>query len=268
MLDRQGEAGQAGADGMAGKSEGRNDTLTVVALAVLAAITVTVAHEAVGHGSVCLALGGRVTLLTTSLFRCDVPSFLIDLGGPLTSLAVAAMAAVASRATRATRPGLTLYLVLVAAMAGFWEGVYLVQVTLTEHGDLYSAWTGLAGDATVAVRVGGAAVGVAIYLVTVVFASRMLAGALVEPRRATRTAWVAAMVATMTAALIYRGGVGDNLINTALGIGAASLPLLLIPRRGTGSATARAIRRSVPVISLAAVVWLAFALTMGRGLGG
>lgn len=249
-------------------SEGRNDTATVVALAALAAITVTVAHEAVGHGSVCLTVGGRVTLLTTSLFRCDVPSFWIDLGGPLSSLAVASAAAGASGFTRATRPGLTLYLVLVAALAGFWEGGYLVQAALTKEGDLYSAWTGLVGDATVAVRAGGAAVGAAMYLATVIFASRRLAEALVEPRKAARTAWVAAAVATVAAALIYRGGVGDNLVNTALAIGAASLPLLLIPRRTTGSATARPIGRSVPVISVAALVWVAFALTMGRGIGG
>ncbi|WP_426034993.1 hypothetical protein [Brevundimonas sp. DC300-4] len=249
-------------------SGGSNDTLTVAALAVLAAITVTVAHEAVGHGSVCLAVGGRVTLLTTSLFRCDVPSFLIDLSGPFTSLAVAAVAALAATVTRETRPGLTLYLVLVAAMAGFWEGAYLVQAVLTRHGDLYSVWTGLAGEATVAVRVGGAAVGAAIYLATVVFASRMLAGTLVEPRKAARTAWAAATVATVAAALIYRGGVGENLINTMLEIGAASLPLLLIPRRANGAATARPIRRSVPVIGLAAMAWLGFALTMGLGIVG
>lgn len=249
-------------------TESRNDTATVVALAVLAAITVTVAHEAVGHGSVCLALGGQVTRLTTSLFRCDVPSFLIDLGGPLTSLAVASAAAGASWFTRASRPGLTLYLVLVAALAGFWEGAYLVQAALTRHGDLYSAWSGLVGEPGGWVRVGGGAVGAAIYLATVVFASRRLAGLLVEPRRAARTVWVAAAVATVTAALIYRGGVGDNLVNTALAIGAASLPLLLIPRRATGSATVRPIRRSMPAISLAVVVWLAFALTMGRGIGG
>ena len=249
-------------------SGGSNDTTTVAALAILAAITVTVAHEAVGHGSVCLALGGRVTLLTTSLFRCDAPSFLIDLGGPLTSLVVASMAAGASCVTRATRPELTLYLVLVAAMAGFWEGGYLVQAVLTRHGDLYSAWNGLAGEASVWVRGVGVAVGAALYLATVVFASRMLAGTLVEPRKAARTAWVAATVATVAAASIYRGGLGDNLINTALEIGAASLPLLLIPRRANGAATARPIRRSVPVLVVAVVVWMAFALTMGRGIGG
>jgi len=253
---------------MARASEGGNDTATVGALAVLAAITVTVAHEAAGHGGVCLALGGRVTLLTTSLFRCDLPSFLIDLTGPLTSLAVAAMAAAASLATRASRPRLTLYLVLVAAMAGFWEGGYLVQAMLTQHGDLYSAWTGLVGEATGWVRGAGAAVGAALYLATIVFVSRMLAANVVEPRRAARVAWIAAAVATVAAALLYRGGLGDNLSNTALEIAAASLPLLFSVRRPTGDGTARPIGRSLAVIGLAALAWLAFALTMGRGIVG
>jgi len=252
---------------MARASETGNDTLTVVALAVLAAITVTVAHEAVGHGSVCLAVGGRVTLLTTSLFRCDAPSWWIDLGGPLTSLVVALMAATVSLATRATRTGLTLYLVLVAAMAGFWEGAYLVQAMLTRHGDLYFAWSGLVGEPGVLVLGVGVAVGAGLYLAAVVVASRTLAATVVDLRRTARIAWVAAAVATVTAALLYRGGLGDNLRDTALEIGAASLPLLLIARRPTGLSTARPITRSVPVIGLAALVWLAFALTMGRGIG-
>ena len=251
---------------MARASEGGNDTATVAALAVLAAITVTVAHEAVGHGSVCLAIGGRVTLLTTSLFRCDVPSWWTDLGGPLTSLTVAAMAALASRVTRTNRPGLTLYLVLVAAMAGFWEGAYLVQAMLTRHGDLYFAWSGLAGEPADWARGLGVAGGAALYLAAVVFAARMLAS-LVEPRRTARIAWGAAVVATVTAALLYRGGFGDNLRDTALEIGAASLPLLLVAPRPTGVATARPIGRSLFVVGAAAVVWLAFALTMGRGIG-
>lgn len=253
---------------MARTSEGGNDTATVAALAVLAAITVTVAHEAVGHGSVCLAFGGRVTLLTTSLFRCDAPSWWIDLGGPLTSLTVAGMAALASRLSRASRPALTLYLVLIAAMAGFWEGAYLVQAMLTRHGDLYFAWSGLVGEATGWVRGIGVAVGAALYVATLVFAWRMLAATVVEPRKTARIAWTAAAVATVAAALLYRGGLGDNLRDTALEIGAASLPLLLIPRRATDPATAKPIGRSRPVVGLAALAWLAFALTMGRGIVG
>ena len=262
--------GQAasGGDGVARAYGGGNDTATVVALAVLAAVMVTVAHEAVGHGSVCLAVGGRVTLLTTSLFRCDVPSFWIDLGGPLTSLAVAATAALVSRITRESRPGLTLYLVLVAVMSGFWEGAYLVQAMLTRHGDLYFALNGLVGPPGGWTRGVGVAVGAALYLATAGFGARMLATHVIEAGRTARVGWVAATVATVAAALLYRAGPGDNLTNTALEIGAASLPLLLIPRRANASAATRPIGRSAPVIGLAVVVWLAFALTMGRGIGG
>lgn len=271
MLDRRGQTRQAGGGGMTGTSGGRNDTPTVAALAVLAAVTVTVAHEAVGHGSVCLALGGQVTLLTTSLFRCDVPSFLIDLGGPLTNLGLALAAALASRATGPARPGLTLYLVLIAAMGAFWDGGYLVQAMLTGQGDLYFAWAGLIGEPSGLVRGVGAALGAAIYLAGVGFASRSLSR-LAHPaqaRRTARIAWLAATVATVAAALLYRGGPGAGLRDAFMEIGAASLPLLLIPLASAPRApvTARSISRNPVVIGMAVVLFAAFALTMGRGLG-
>ncbi|MBU1345972.1 MAG: hypothetical protein KKA16_03355 [Alphaproteobacteria bacterium] len=247
-------------------SERANDAATIAAIGALAAVMVTVAHEALGHGSVCAAVGGDVTLLTTSLFGCSEPSFLIDLGGPLTSLAVALAAGLASRAVGAGRPGLILFLTLVASMAAFWEGGYLVQAMLTEHGDLYFAWSGLVGEASILVRGAGVVIGVDIYVAGLVFASRSLAR-LAEPRWVARTAWMAATVATVAAALLYRGGLGDNLRDTFLAIGVASLPLLVIAPRISGAVTARPIRRHQPVIGAVALVWLAFALTMGRGLG-
>ncbi|WP_309629117.1 hypothetical protein [Brevundimonas sp.] len=250
--------------------------MTVAALAVLAAVTVTVAHESVGHGSVCLALGGRVTLLTTSLFRCDVPSFLIDLGGPLTNLGLALVAALASRVTGPGRPAVTLYLVLIAAMGAFWDGGYLVQAMLTRDGDLYFAWAGLIGEPSGLVRGVGALVGAAIYLAGVGFASRGLSR-LAEPaeaRRTARIAWLAATVATVGAALLYRGGPGAGLLDAFMEIGAASLPLLLMPltlpllTTPRAPVTARSIRRNPAIIGMAVVLFAAFALTMGRGLGG
>ena len=63
-------------------TENKNDSLTVAAVAVLAMCVVTFDHEALGHGSVCLALHGHILLLSSSLFRCDVRSGWIDLRVP------------------------------------------------------------------------------------------------------------------------------------------------------------------------------------------
>lgn len=246
----------------------RGDVLTVAAIAVLAALTVTVSHEALGHGGVCLAIGGRVTLLSSSLFRCSAPSGLIDLGGPLFNLVVGLAALLASRAVGAGRPALNLFLILVPAFVAFWEGGYLIKAMLLADGDLYFAWVNLIGPPNALVRGVGAAAGLALWLGGAVFANRSLsslAGAEGASRLA-RIAWLAATTATVAAAVFYRGGPGPNLRDAFLEIGAVSLPLLLIRGRPVDSAPTPVVRRW-GVVLLAAVVWIAFALTQGRGLG-
>lgn len=246
----------------------RNDALTVGAVAMLAALTVTVSHEALGHGGVCLAIGGRVTLLTSSLFRCSAPSGLIDLGGPLFNLAVGLAALAASRVVEAGRPVLKLFLILVAAFAVFWEGGYLIKAMLLAEGDLYFAWANLVGPPSMLVRGVGAAAGLALWLGGVVFATRSLSSLAGTDgaRRMGRVVWLAATAATVAAALFYRGGLGPNLRDTFLEIGAASIPLLLIRGRVVDAQPAP-ISRNRGVVLLAALVWVAFVLTQARGLG-
>lgn len=252
-------------------TERRGDAATIAAIGVLAAIGVTTAHEALGHGSACLALGGRVTLVTSSLFRCDARSYLIDLWGPLTSLGIGLAAAMASKIVGGERPEAKLFLILVSAFAGFWEGGYLAQAMLTRHGDLYFAWAGLVGEPSGVVRGAGIMAGVAIYLATVAFVARSLSSLARGPeaRRTARIAWVSATLATVGAALLYRGGLDGNLRNAFLELSGASLPLLLIPiRQLNGVASAGPIVRSPAIIGVAAVGLLAFTLTIGRGVVG
>lgn len=246
-----------------------HDALTIGAIAIMAALTVTVSHEAIGHGGVCLAIGGRVTLLTSSLFRCDAASGLIDLGGPLFNLVVGLAALLASRVVGARRPAFRLFLILVAAFVAFWEGGYLIKAMLMAEGDLYFAWSILVGPPNMLVRVAGAAAGLALYAAAVVFANRSLSS-LASPagaRRLARIVWLAATMGTVAAALFYRGGFGPNLRDTFLEIGAASLPLLLIQGRATDGATPTPIDRRWGLVLLAVAAWVAFVLTQGRGLG-
>ncbi|HSM97283.1 MAG TPA: hypothetical protein VLT91_14665, partial [Rhizomicrobium sp.] len=72
-----------------------NDTLTVAALALIAMCAVTFAHEALGHGGLCLLLGGRIDLLSSSIFRCSLRSGWIDAAGPAANLVVGFAALVA-----------------------------------------------------------------------------------------------------------------------------------------------------------------------------
>jgi len=251
-----------------GSANTRGDALTIAAIAVLAALTVTVGHEAIGHGGVCLAIGGRVTLLTSSLFHCSAPSGLIDMGGPLFNLLVGVAAAAASRVVGVGRPVLKLFLILVAAFVAFWEGGYLIKAMLLADGDLYFGWANFVGPPNALVRGVGAAAGLALYVAGVVFVDRSLSS-LTGPgaRRTARIAWLAAAAGTVAAALFYRGGVGPNLRDAFLEIGAASLPLLLIRGRAVNGSTPAPIGRNWSVVLLAVAVWVVFVLTQGRGLG-
>ncbi|WP_404415334.1 hypothetical protein [Brevundimonas vesicularis] len=243
----------------------RHDALTVGAIAVLAAITVTVSHEAVGHGGTCLAVGGEVVLLTSSLFRCSAGSSLIDLGGPLVNFAIGLIALLTSSKLAMGRPGLRLGLILMAGFAGFWEGGYLVRAMATREGDLYTAGAAFIGSPDASWRILGGVLGVVIYAGAVVLVRRGI-GRLGDARRVARISWVAAMFATVCAALVYRGGLGADLRDATLEIGVASAPLLFLNPRGPAEA-APVISRNRLIWLLASGAFIAFTLTMGRGIG-
>jgi hypothetical protein len=64
----------------------RSPALAVLSVAVLAAITPSVIHEFIGHGSMCLAVGGHPTVVSTSMFACTVPTPVVAAGGPAANL--------------------------------------------------------------------------------------------------------------------------------------------------------------------------------------
>jgi hypothetical protein len=77
---------------------------------VVAYAAANVAHEGVGHGGACLAVGGRAVMLNAVFFECDkegiVPSAgkIVSASGTLVNLALAAISALALRGV-ARRPG-------------------------------------------------------------------------------------------------------------------------------------------------------------------
>jgi len=245
---------------------GQHDGVTAAAIAAIAAIIVIVDHEALGHGSVCLAVGGQITLLSSSLFRCSVPSALIDIGGPMLSLTLGLIALIVSRAVSPTRPDLRLGLMLVAAFAGFWEGGYLIQAMATQKGDLYFAGANFIGEPSLWWRIAGGVLGVALYLVTLVVTARGLAS-LGQGRRTGRIAWVAATSVVVLTASVYRGGIGENLTNAFLEIGLASLPLLLFMPSREQTRAVNVIERKRHLWIAALLVVVVFAATQGAGIG-
>src|SRR5450755_2986394 len=70
----------------------------------MAMCLVTFDHEALGHGGMCLALGGHIRILTSSIFRCDIRSVWIDPAGPFCNCLVGAALAVLPRLSQPAYP--------------------------------------------------------------------------------------------------------------------------------------------------------------------
>ena len=247
----------------------KNDWLTVAALGLLAMCMEPFDHEALGHGGVCLLLHGHIRLLTTSLFRCDVPSAWIDPAGPAMNLFVGFLALIARTRIPLRFSKTRLFLILVTAFSFFWEGGYLIHAMHRQNGDLYFFARSFLGHVTVAERWAGAALGFALYLGTVRLTSRALltiAPSAKASRAVARTAWLAATLGIIlaTAAARWRG-----FSDAIMEIGLASFPLLLIPRSKRDRpqlSFSPAIPRSYPVVVLAIVVFAVFVATLGRGI--
>lgn len=250
-----------------------NDLLTAASIGLIAMCLVTADHEAFGHGSACLLLHGHITLLTSSLFRCDVRSYWIDPAGPLGNLLGGTIALVLARFVPPGRAGLRLFLLCVTAFSYFWEGAYVVDAMVKRSGDSYFFASFMLGDVTPLQRWAFSIVGVLFY----VFATRLTSQALLrlwpEPsvaRRVARTVWLSATLGAGLAALAYRGHDWGNLRDAVLEIGVASLPLLFLPGDSRARVDMRSganLERSYATVAVALIVFGVFVLTLGRGIG-
>lgn len=98
-----------------------NDNLgTIAAMGLIAYLCADVAHHALGHGAACLALGGRVNLLSSVFVDCSLRGSAIDLAGPCANLALGLLAALLLRGTPPARDTPRLFLFFLAAFNLFW----------------------------------------------------------------------------------------------------------------------------------------------------
>ncbi len=246
----------------------KNDLFTAAALAVLAACTVTVAHEALGHGTACLTLGGHITILSSSLFRCSAQSPWIDPAGPLMNLTIGTIALIIGRFAKA--PALRLFLLLVTTFSYGWEGGYAVQAMIKRDGDLYFAGRAFLGGPEMSWRIPGGGAGALLYLVNIRLASdglRRLWPQAARARRIARVAGFSAMAAAGLAAMAYTGSGWRDLHDAIWEIAAGALPLLAIPRGEERLGEGVTLARNPALIVTAIVTFGVFTATLGRGLG-
>ena len=245
----------------------RDDLLTVCVIAVAAACITTTAHEAIGHGGACLAGGGTITRLTSVYFHCEPGNPWIDGAGPAGDLIAAALAFVWRATLPPSRPRLKLLLLLVAAFSLFWEAGYVIYAMVLQKGDWALAATSAFGGLSWPVRIGGVALGLALYRIgsrVTEAGLRTMVGGGGRARRILRWSWLAATVAACAAAAFYTPD-RDAIKQAALEIGAASFPMLLI-RPAQAETSGPAVTRSLGWIVFAALIYAAFVATLGQGM--
>jgi len=247
-----------------------DDAKTIGAIAVIAMCIATAAHEAAGHGSACLALGGRITQLTSVYFDCSVKNFLIAGAGPLGNIAAFVLSWLALKIAPRQAPRLRLLLLLIMAISIFWAAGYLLYSAVLNEGDNAIVAQVLFGAPDWPWRACEFALGAALYVAgarVTALEARPFASAPGRVSALLRASWVWASAAACVVAALYAPDRVAAIGQALLEIGAAAVPLRFIGTRvraGVGSESA--IARSAPWIVSGILVFAVFAATLGRGL--
>lgn len=240
----------------------RDDLPMLAALGLLAYASADIAHHVIGHGGMCLALGGHIRLLTSVHVDCSVLGSVVDLAGPFANLVVGLLAwALAIRALGTWR----LFLALAAGFNLLWFAMQLAFSAATRSDDF--AWAMVAGHMSEPVRYALIGTGLMLYRLFVGLVARTFApfGPLSRARRIVWTAWLTAGVFACVTALLDPHPLAAILHSAAPQSLALSAGLLFLPRCGTDAAAAPPIARSLPWLLAAVMVSTGSLLLLGPG---
>jgi hypothetical protein len=215
-------------------------------------------------------------LVSSVYFRCTAQSAWIAAAGPAGNLVMSAAAWTALQAAPARLNRWRWFLMLIGAFSVFWEAGYLLSSTVLGEGDWAIAARAALGDSSWHWRPLTTGLGVVLYVLgarlTGAAVRSIVGGSQTADRRRwvalLRTSWIAAGLAASLAAAAYAPDRITAIRQAFLEIGAASLPMLILPariRRGTAS-PAPPIRRHLGWIAFAGAVYAAFVATLGRGI--
>ena len=241
-------------------SEAGDHPATLVAVGLLAYESADAAHHALGHAGACIALGGRLSSLTSIHVTCSVTGSAIDLAGPIANLAVGIAAAFGARAVKRAPEPARLFLVLAAAFNLFWFALQLVFSAASRTDD----WAWFLRSEPEAVRYSLIGAGIVTYILAMRELASGLACFAAPSSRAWRivvTAWIAGgVLACATAAF-------DPHPWSAIVQHAAPQSLLL--SIGLLFAPARAVRAAASVPQVEAIGfsagWVAAAVLVAMG---
>jgi hypothetical protein len=154
--------------------------VTLLAAACAAYLVADVAHEGLGHGGACLALGGKIVTLSTTYEDCSIRSRLIDGAGPVVGIVVALLAWAWLRFAPPRSAASRAFLILVFAFATFWNTGYLVKSGLTDQGDWAFVIAGL--EPALAWHAGLTILGIVLYTVAMRVLGALIAGKLTDAK--------------------------------------------------------------------------------------
>jgi hypothetical protein len=113
----------------------RDDTLTVCAIGVLAAMIASVLHEGFGHAAIALLTGAQSGLLTAVAWSSEYDSRLVAAGGTLVNLAAAVLFWLVLRSAKRASVELRYFLLLNLAFNLFDGTGYFFFSGVTDFGD-------------------------------------------------------------------------------------------------------------------------------------
>jgi hypothetical protein len=238
---------------------------TLAAIAAVAFIVACVSHEAVGHGGMCLAIGGRITLLTSVYFRCTNGGPLTDAAGPLMNLIVGAACWLLAR-NRPLASQSRLFFVLAMAFNLFWGGGYFIFSAVTNTGDWAFVLRDLSLEPRWLWRLLMGALGVGIYVGAVQAVGRHF-----PPGTPLVWPYLVAGIVSCVAALFYVGPVLPAVREAARESFEANVGLLFVAYRRSKQDNVS----SSPILAAHSNGWLIFSalvtmlffLLLGRGCG-
>jgi hypothetical protein len=245
-----------------------DDTVTLIAIGLVAYVCETLLHEAVGHGGMCMASGYRVTAIAPLWMHCSTTTALVNLMGPAANLIGAVVYALILRLAPRRSDRIRFFFWLSLVFNGLVAAGYMGVGGVTGFGDWPAV---LAGVAPAWLARGSLVVaGVVLYVAFLRLAGGMLtrrvvAGTLTD-RRLRRLVLFPALGAAIVAlgAEIY--GQGGGLLGLALAAGCTlvvGLSLTSLPTVKADAATAFAVRRSLIWIIVAVAVAAFFILAVG-----
>lgn len=238
---------------------------TLGAIAAVAFIVACVSHEAIGHGGMCLAVGGRVTLLTSVYFRCTNGGPLTDAAGPLMNLIVGAACWLFAR-RRPSASSSRLFFVFAMAFNLFWGAGYFIFSAITNTGDWAFVLRDLSLEPRWLWRLVMGALGVFIYIRTV-----QAVATHVPPGTPLVWPYLVAGVVSCVAALFYAGPVLPAVREAARESFEANVGLLFLAYRnskqGHASPLPILVAHSTGWLLFSALVTIVFFLLLGRGIG-